>query len=134
MSDEIRDFLEIEKRPTSEMEPDELSAEISGWRSIFAMLPRECLEWLARLHGVVRFTKRNYQGSTGILVDFKMEAVNFSIAIRETAFDSLQGKRVIEDKILDIPAAAVMYAEFIGDVQEYDPMLADQELADVEIG
>ena len=134
MSDEIRDFLEIEKRPTSEMEPDELSAEISGWRSIFAMLPRECLEWLARLHGVVRFTKRNYQGSTGILVDFKMEAVNFSIAIRETAFDSLQGKRVIEDKILDIPAAAVMYAEFIGDVQEYDPMLADQELAEVEIG
>jgi len=134
MSDEIRDFLEIEKRPTSEMEPDELAAEISGWRSIFAMLPRECLEWLARLHGVVRFTKRNYQGSTGILVDFKMEAVNFSIAIRETAFDSLQGKRVIEDKILDIPAAAVMYAEFIGDVQEYDPMLADQELAEVEIG
>ena len=134
MSDEIRDFLEIEKRPTSEMEPDELSAEISGWRSIFAMLPRECLEWLARVHGVVRFTKRNYQGSTGILVDFKMEAVNFSIAIRETAFDSLQGKRVIEDKILDIPAAAVMYAEFIGDVQEYDPMLADQELAEVEIG
>ena len=134
MSEEIRDFLEIEKRPTSEMEPDELSAEISGWRSIFAMLPRECLEWLARLHGVVRFTKRNYQGSTGILVDFKMEAVNFSIAIRETAFDSLQGKRVIEDKILDIPAAAVMYAEFIGDVQEYDPMLADQELAEVEIG
>ena len=134
MSDEIRDFLEIEKRPTSEMEPDELSAEILGWRTIFSMLPRECLEWLARLHGVVRFTKRNYQGSTGILVGFKMEATSYSIAIRETAFDSLQGKRVIEDKILDIPAAAVMYAEFIGDVQEYDPMQADQELAEVEIG
>ena len=134
MSDEIRDFLEIEKRPTSEMEEAELASEVEGWRTIFSMLPREWLEWLARLHGVVRFTKRNYQGSTGILVDFKMEATSYSIAIRETAFDSLQGKRVIEDKILDIPAAAVMYAEFIGDVQEYDPMLADQELAEVEIG
>ena len=134
MSDEIRDFLEIEKRPTSEMEEDELASEVEGWRSIFAMLPRECLEWLARLHGVVRFTKRNYQGSTGILVNFKMEATNYSIAVRETAFDSLQGKRVIEDKILEIPAAAVMYAEFIGDVQEFDPVQADQELAEVEIG
>ena len=133
MSDEIRDFLEIEKRPTSEMKEEELASEVEGWRSIFSMLPRECLEWLARLHGVVRFTKRNYQGSTGILIDFKMEATSYSIAVRETAFDSLQGKRIIEDKILDIPAAAVMYAEFIGDVQEYDPMQADEELAGQEI-
>lgn len=129
MASEIRDFLEIEKRPVDEMDAAELAAEVEGWRYLIAMLPSEVLEWSARLHETIRFTKRNYQGSAGILIGFKLEALEFTIALREGYFDSLTGVRMVEDKILTIPANFIAYYEVIGDRQEYDVQQEDAALA-----
>lgn len=134
MGSEVREFLEVEKRPVSEMASDEMAAELEGWRMVFNMLPHEALQWMARLHGVVRFTKRNYQGSTGLLLGFKLEATEYTIGLTETAWDTLHGRRTVEDKVLVIPAAAVMFVEFIEDVREYDSVLEEQELAAESLG
>lgn len=134
MGSEVRDFLDLEKRPTSVMDQDELAAEVEGWRVVFSLLPRETLEWMARLHDVVRFTKRNYQGNAGVLLGFKLECVEYTIGLTEVAFDSLHGKRIVEDKVLVIPAAAVMFMEFIGDVRDFDVAMDDERLAVESLG
>ena len=134
MTTPIREFLDLERHPVDELTNEELASEVDGWRVVFSLLPREVAEWMARLHGVVRFTKRNYQGSTGVLLGFKLEATEFTIGIVETAFDSLKGERVIEDKILQIPAGAVMYVEFIGDVSPYDSAQTEEALAVETLG
>ncbi len=134
MSSEVRDFLEIDKKAVDDMSEAELRAEVSGWRAVFALLPRENLEWMARLHDVVRFTRRNYQGSTGLLLGFKLEPTEFTIGLTETAFDTLHGERIIEDKVLVIPAAAVMYHEFIGDSRPFDSMRQESEIGAETLG
>lgn len=138
MDSPVREFLEVARGPVAELSQDDLISEVEGWRMVFGMLPREVLEWMARLYGEVRFTKRNYQGSVGVLLGFKMEATEFTIGLRESGFDALKGVRVIEDKTLVIPASVVAYAEFIGDIQPYDSLQEDAELGaetlQVEVG
>lgn len=128
MASTIRDFLEIEKRPVADMSVEDLASECEGWRTVFGLLPRDTLEWMARLHDVIRFTKRNYQSSTGMLVEVKMAPVTFTIALQESAFDALDGKRYIEDKVLVIPANFVAYYECIGDRVEYSLEQEDSDL------
>lgn len=130
----MRDFLEVEKRPVSEMDFADISSEVEGWRVVFALLPREVMEWMARLNDVVRFTKRNYQGSTGVLLGFKMEPTEYTIGLTEAGFDSLHGIRIIEDKVLVIPANMVAYSEFIGDTREFTPDETEEELAARSLG
>lgn len=133
MGSVVREFLEIEKRPVNDMALDELSSEVEGWRAVYSFMPREALEWMARLHEVVRFTKRNYQGSVGILLGFKLEATEYTIGLTESAYDTLHGKRIIEDKILVIPAAMVAYTEFIEDSRDFDPLQNEADLAGVSL-
>lgn len=128
MATAIREFLEAPKVPIAEMSFSDLQVEVEGWRAMFGLLPIEVVTWLTRLQDTVRFTKRNYQGQIGVLLGFKLEATEFSIAIQEVVFDSLSGQRFVEDKVLVIPANAVMFYEFIGDRTEYDPTRVEEEL------
>lgn len=130
MSQEIRTFIELEKAPIFQLKISDLQAEVEGWRMCFAMLPKEALEWMARLHELVRFTKRDYKGSTGLLLGFKLQATEFTIGVVEPGFDTIKGVRTIEDKILVIPAAAVAYTEFIGDVRDYSEVIDEQVLGE----
>jgi len=134
MSSAVREFLEMPRVPIDEMEVEALKGEVDGWRTVSDLLPREVFEWMARLHDVVRFTKRNYQGATGILMGFKLEPVEYTVGMTEAAYDTLHGKRVIEDKVLVIPAASVMYIEFIGDTRDYDSERDEAEIGETVLG
>lgn len=134
MGTAVRDFLELDKDATAEMGIEDLRSEVDGWRTVFSLLPREVLEMMARLHDVVRFTKRNYTSSVGVLLSFKMEPTEYSIGVRETAFDSLRGVRIVEDKVLVIPEAALMFREFISDTQDADPEQEEAVLAQQTLG
>ena len=129
MAGEVREFLSMEKAPIESMTLDELISECEGWRLVLGMLPREIMEWLARMHEVVRFTKRNYQGHIGVLLGVKFEPTEYVIGLDEAAFDSLHGRRVLESKQITLPASAVMYFEAINDSQPYDPDRDDEELS-----
>jgi len=129
MAGEVREFLSMSKASTESMTLDELISECEGWRLVMGMLPREIMEWLARMHEVVRFTKRNYQGHIGVLLGVKFEPTEYVIGLDEAAFDSLHGKRVLESKQITLPASAVMYFECINDSQPYDPDRDDEELS-----
>ena len=134
MGTEVRDFLAFEKSPIVDMSEADLRSECGTWRLVYNMLPREVETWLSRMYDVVRFTRRNYQGSVGILLGFKMEATEYTIGLTESAFDVLRGKRIVEDKLLVIPASAIMYHEFIGETRDYDPSLEESAIAAQEIG
>jgi len=129
MAGEVREFLSMSKASTESMTLDELISECEGWRLVMGMLPREIMEWLARMHEVVRFTKRNYQGHIGVLLGVKFEPTEYVIGLDEAAFDSLHGKRVLESKQITLPASAVMYFECINDSQPYDPDRDDEVLS-----
>ena len=129
MAGEVREFLSMDKSPTVSMTSEELVSECEGWRLVMGMLPREIMEWLARMHEVVRFTKRNYQGHIGVLLSVKFEPVEYVIGLDEAAFDSLHGIRVLESKQITLPASAIMYFEAIHDSQPYDPDRDDEELS-----
>ncbi len=130
MSSAVRDFLEVDKQPIDGLSEAELASEVEGWRFVFGLLPREVIENMARLYGEVRLIKRNYQGGAGILLNFKMEVTEYTIGLQETGFDSIRGKRTIESKQLVIPAAAVMYAEFIEDCVDFEPSTVEAELGE----
>jgi len=129
MAGEVREFLSMSKASTESMSLEELVSECEGWRLVMGMLPREIMEWLARMHEVVRFTKRNYQGHIGVLLGVKFVADEYVIGLDEAAFDSLHGRRVLESKQITLPASAVMYFECINDSQPYDPDRDDEELS-----
>ena len=112
----------------------DLQTECEAWRLVFGLFPRGIKEWVARINDIVRFTRRNYQGSVGVLLGFDLEPTEFRIGLTESAFDTLAGKRIIEDKILVIPAAAVMYHEFINDTQDFDPSTIEPEIGAMELG
>lgn len=129
MSGEIREFLTAERPTISGMSQDDLAAEVEGWRIVMALLPLDIYEWLARMHEVVRFTKRNYTGHVGVLLGVRFEPVEYTIGVRETAFSGLTGKRMVEDKTMTLPAASIMFFEAINDVQDFDPQVEDDALA-----
>jgi len=129
MPSEIREFLEVVKPEVANMDKTELSNEVEGWRTVFALLPNECLEWMARLHEIIRFTKRNYQGGAGVLLGFRMAPTEFTIGLQEVGMDSLSGSRIVENKTLTIPEAAVMFYECIDDVQPFNLEQREAEIA-----
>ena len=82
----------------------------------------------------VRFMKRNYQGSIGVLIGYKLEAVEFTIGVRESGFDSLRGVKVIENKELVIPANMVAYTEWIGEVLDETAPSTEAQLGQEILG
>lgn len=133
MSDEIREFIGLDKPPIEGMEISDLRSEVDGWRVCFEMLPQEALEWMCRLNELVRFTKRDYKGAVGVLLGFRLEAVEFTIGVIEPGFDSIKGVRTLEKKTLVIPASGVAYKEFLSDVQDYADAVDEQQLGDTEL-
>ena len=138
MSGEVRDFLTAERPTISGMSLEDLASEVEGHRLVASMLPREVYEWLARMHETVRITRRNWTGSVGVLLGVKFEPVEYTVGVMERGFDALRGRQIIEDKIVTLPASAVMLFETIGEVTEYDPQAEDDALApqslDVGVG
>lgn len=133
MGSEVREFLAVDKVPVTEMTLEDLQAEVEGWRMVTQMLPLEIYQWLARMHEVIRITQRNYTGHMGILLGVKFEVTEYTLGLRETAFDPLRGKRIVEDKTLTIPANAVLFFEAIEDQKDYDPEAEDAALAAQEL-
>lgn len=133
MSSEVRDFLSVDKGPVVDMTLEELHSEVEGWRMVTAMLPLDIYQWLARMHEVVRLTQRNYNGHLGVLLGVKFEVTEYTLGLRETAFDPLRGRRMVEDKVLTIPANAVLFFEAIEDQTDYDPADEDAALAKQEL-
>ena len=85
------------------------------------------------MHEIIRITQRNYTGHVGVLLGVKFEVVEYTLGLEEAAFDSLRGRRIVEQKTLVIPANAVLFYESIEDQRDFDPDKADQELAAVEL-
>jgi len=133
MPSEIREFLAVDKQPVAEMSLEDLQAEVEGWRLVTGMLPIDVYQWLARMHEVVRITQRNYTGHVGILLGVKFEVTEYTLGLRETAFDQLRGRRIVEDKTLTIPANAVLFYEAIEDQVDFDPAAEDEALAAQEL-
>ncbi len=119
MSGEIRDFLQLEKGPTSEMSVTDLALEVEGWRAVVGTMPPNILQWMARMHEMCRFTLRNYQGHAGVLIGVEFEAVKYTVYERGIAFDSISGKQMLEEKEVVIPASGVSFIEFIDDANEF---------------
>lgn len=115
------------------MSIEELQAEVEGWRMVTAMLPLDIYQWLARMHEIVRITQRNYAGHVGILLGVKFEVTEYTIGLREKAFDSLRGRQIVEDKTLVIPASSVLFYESIDDQKEYDQEAEDEALKQQEL-
>lgn len=133
MGSEVREFLAVEKAPVAGLTLEELQSEVEGWRTVTAMMPLDIYQWLARMHEIIRITQRNYTGHVGILLGVKFEITEYTIGLRETAFDTLRGKRIVEDKTLTIPANAVLFFEAIEDQKDYDPDAEDAALAEQEL-
>lgn len=133
MESPVRTFLSLDKPEISEMDSEQLAMEVEGWRTVMGMLPRDILEWLARHHEVIKFTLRNYTGHAGLLLSVKFEPVEYILATREQGFDSLRGKRTIEDKTLTLPASAVLLFESIEEQRDFDPEKDEAKLAGVSL-
>jgi len=133
MSSPVRDFLTVEKQTLDDMTEAQMRVEIAGWRALINEIPSEVLGWIARKYETVRFVKRNYQGTTGVLIGIKFEAVEYEIGVVERGYDSLKGSPRLEHKTVVLPDTAKLYFEAIEEIEGYDPAVADEELTDQTI-
>ena len=71
--------------------------------------------FLLRIGSTVRAVRRDYRGSTGELGEVKFIPHEFEIATYEKRYNETDGKYYYETKVVKIPAAAVMFFEFISE-------------------
>lgn len=125
----LKDFIIADRVSTEEMTIEELRQECGGWRAFVTMVPDEVMLWVVRQGEAYKFTTRKYEPKAGILTSVKFEPVEFSVQLVEPAMDSLRGRILIEEKLLQIPKEAILYGEEILTSESREDWEVEEQLA-----
>jgi len=111
----INQFIEELKTPVKSMTVKKLREREETWRALWSWLPDDVKYFVLRIGSTVRAVRRDYKGTFGELGEVKFVPSEFEIATYEKRYNELDGKYYYETKVVKIPAAAVMFFEFVSE-------------------
>jgi len=115
MEASISQFIEELKTPIKKMSPKKLREREEIWRALWSWLSDDVKFFLLRIGSQVRAVRRDYRGTLGELGEVKFAPSEFEIATYEKRYNETDGKYYYETKVVKIPAAAIMFFEFISE-------------------
>jgi len=120
MEASISQFIEELKTPVKSMSVTKLREREEIWRALWSWLGDDVKYFVLRIGSQVRAVRRDYKGSTGELGEVKFVPSEFEIATYEKRYNETDGKYYYETKVVKIPAAAIMFFEFISEQESAD--------------
>ena len=131
MEASISQFVEEMKAPIKSMSITKLREREEIWRALWSWIGDDVKYFVLRVGTQVRAIRRDYKGSLGELGEEKFVPSEFNIATYEKRFSQTYGKYFYETKVQKIPAAAIMYFEFVSE-QESAEEVEKYEIQPIE--
>ena len=122
----IQQFLEEMKVHPGKLGIKKLREREGIWRALWSWLGDEAKFDLLRVGSVVRLVRRDYKGVVGQLGQIKFEPSEYELTVFEKVYNYNDGKYYYESKTVQIPAAAIMWKEY---VSEQELVVENEEYA-----
>ena len=111
----IQQFLEEMKVHPGKLGIKKLREREGIWRALWSWLGDEAKFDLLRVGSVVRLVRRDYKGVLGQLGQIKFEPSEYELTVYEKVYNYNDGKYYYESKTVQIPAAAIMWKEYVSE-------------------
>jgi len=122
----IQQFVDEIQTPIGKLGIKKLREREGIWRALWSWLGDDVKFDLLRIGSVVRLVRRDYKGQVGQLGQIKFEASEYELTVFEKVYNYNDGKYYYESKTVQIPAAAIMWKEY---VSEQELVKEDEEYA-----
>lgn len=113
MEASISQFIEEMKTSPKKLGIKKLRQREEIWRALWSWLNDEAKFDLLRIGSIVRMVRRDYKGVLGELGQIKFVADEYEITVLEKVYNYNDGKYYYESKVIQIPAAAIMWKEYV---------------------
>ena len=134
----ISQFIEEMKTSPGKLGVKKLREREVIWRALWSWLNDEAKFDLLRIGSMVRMVRRDYKGVLGELGQIKFVAESYEITVYEKVYNYNDGKYYYESKVVQIPAGAIMWKEYVTEqelateVEEYAVQALEEEGVPVE--
>lgn len=113
MEASISQFIEEMKAPPGKLGVKKLREREVIWRALWSWLNDEAKFDLLRIGSMVRMVRRDYKGVLGELGQIKFEPSIYEVTVYEKVYNYNDGKYYYESKVIQIPASAIMWKEYV---------------------
>ena len=124
MEASISQFIQEMKTSPKKLGIKKLRQREEIWRALWSWLNDEAKFDLLRIGSMVRMVRRDYKGVLGELGQITFEPSIYEITVYEKVYNYNDGKYYYESKVIQIPAAAIMWKEYVTEqelVEEEEP-------------
>jgi len=121
MGKDIKEFLEEIQTPIKKFNITELREREEIWRALWSWIGEEIQYYVIRIGSKTRIVKRDYKGVMGELGACKFELSEIEVLTQEKVYNFSDGQYYFEDKVVKIPASAIMFKEFLFSQELIDP-------------